>query len=72
MSPSDPVIITVARGDDIIMEAEGSYEILVLRESGRTKVTVQECCSTRVLCDRLDVEYMTINMPFIGIQAGED
>ena len=72
MSPSDPVVITVARGDDIIMEARGSYDILVLRESGRTKVTVQDCYSTRVLCDRLDIECMTINMPFIGIQARED
>lgn len=72
MSPSDPVVITVARGDDIIMEAEGSYDIRVLRESGRTKVTVQDCCSTRVLCNRLDIEYMTINMPYIGIQARED
>lgn len=26
----------------------------------------------RVLCNRLDIEYMTINMPFIGIQARED
>jgi hypothetical protein len=25
-----------------------------------------------VLCSRLDIEYMTINMPFIGIQARED
>lgn len=28
--------------------------------------------SARVLCSRLDFEYMTINMPFIGIQARKD
>lgn len=72
MNPSDPVVITVARGDDIIMEAEGSYDIRVAREGGRTKVTIRDCCSGRVPCSRLDIEYMTINMPFIGIQARED
>ena len=72
MNPSDPVVITVARGNDIIMEAEGSYDIRVSHESGRTKVTIKDCCSDRVLCNRLDIEYMTVNMPFIGIQAMED
>lgn len=72
MNPSDPVMITVARGDDIIMEAEGSYDIRVTREGGRTKVSVMDSRSGRVLCNRLDIEYMTINMPFISIQARED
>lgn len=61
MNPSDPVVITAARGGDIIMEAEGSYDI-----------RVADSRSGRVLCSRLDIEYMTINMPFIGIQARED
>ena len=72
MNPSDPVVITVARGDGIIMEAEGSYDIRVSHESGRTMVTIKDCCSGRVLCNRLDIEYMTVNMPFIGIQARKD
>lgn len=72
MDPSDPVVITVTRGDDIIMEAEGSYDIRVLREGGRTKVNIIDSRLGRVLCTRLDIEYMTINMPFIGIQARED
>lgn len=71
MNTSDPVVITVARGDDIIMEAEGSYDIRVLREGGHTKVNIIDSRSCRVLCTRLDIEYMTINMPFIGIQAKE-
>lgn len=33
---------------------------------------VQRENERRVLCNRLDIEYMTINMPFIGIQARED
>lgn len=65
-------MITVARGDDIIVETEGSYDIRVSHEGGRTKVNVVDSCSARVLCNRLDIEYMTINMPFIGIQARED
>lgn len=72
MNPSDPVVITVARGDDIIMEAEGSYDIRVSREGSRTKVSIIDSRLSRVLCNRLDIEYMTINMPFIGIQARED
>lgn len=72
MNPSDPVVITVARGNDIIMEAEGSYDIRVTRESSRTKVNVMDSRSGGVLCNRLDIEYTTINMPFIGIQARED
>lgn len=71
MNPSDPVVITVSRGDNIIMEAEGSYDIRVLREGSHTKVSVIDCRSGRVLCTRLDIEYMTINMPFIGIRARE-
>ena len=54
------------------MEAEGSYDIRVLREGGRTKVDIIDSRSCRVLCNRLDIEYMTINMQFIGIQARED
>lgn len=72
MNLSDPVVITVARGNDIIMEAEGSYDIRVVREGGRTKVNVVDSRSGRVLCSRLDIEYMTINAPFIGIQARKD
>ena len=72
MKPSDPVVITVARGNDIIMEAEGSYDIRVCREGTRTKVNVIDSRSGRGMCSRLDIEYMTINMPFIGIQARED
>ena len=72
MNPSDPVVITVARGDDIIMEAEGSYNIRVYREGTRTKVNIMDSRSGGVLCSRLDIEYMTINMPFIGIQSRED
>lgn len=69
MNPSDPVVITVASGDDIIMEAEGSYDIRVSHEGGRTKVTIKDCRSDRVLCDDLPIYNMTINMPFIGIQT---
>lgn len=72
MNPSDPVVITVTRGNDVIMEAEGSYNIRVVREGSRTKLNVIDFRSGRVLCSRLDIEYMTINMPFIGIQARED
>lgn len=72
MNPSDPVVITVARGDDIIMEAEGSYDIRVSHEGGRTMVAIRDCCSDRVLCYNLPIYNMTINMPFIGIQALED
>ena len=72
MNSSDPVMITVARGNDIIMEAEGSYDIRVMREGSHAKVNIIDSRSGRVLCSRLDIEYMTINMPFIGIQARED
>ena len=71
MNPSDPVVITAARGDSIIMEAEGSYDIRVCREGTRTKVNITDSRSGSVLCNRLGIEYMTINTPFIGIQAGE-
>lgn len=55
-----------------IQEAEGSYDIRVHREGTHTKVNITDSCSGRVLCSRLDIEYMTVNMPFIGIQARED
>ena len=69
MNQSDPVVITVARGNDIIMEAEGSYDIRVSHEGGQTKVTIRDCNSSRVLCDDLPIYDMTINTPFIGIQT---
>lgn len=69
MNPSDPVVITVARGNDIIMEAEGSYDIRVTHEGGRTKVTITDCRLNRVLCDDLPIYNMTINTPFISIQT---
>ena len=69
MNPSDPVVITVVRGDDIIMEAEGSYDIHVTHKGGRTEVTIRDCRSDRVLCDNLPIYNMTINTPFIGIQT---
>ena len=71
MNQSDPVVITMTRGNDIIMEAEGSYDIRVSHEVCRTKVTIIDSRSGKVLCNRLNIEYMTINMPFIGIQATE-
>ena len=71
MTPADPVVITVACGNDIIMEAEGSYDIRVVQDGGRTKVTVRDCCSDMVLLDRAVIGYMAVNMPFIGIQVLE-
>jgi len=71
MNLSDPVMITVTRGDDVIMEAEGSYDIRVTHEGGRTRVNIIDSRLGGVLCNRLAIEYMTINMPFIGIQARE-
>lgn len=72
MNPSDPVVITVVRGNDIVMEAEGSYDIRVYREGTRAKANIIDSRSGMVLCNRLDIEYVTVNMPFIGIQARED
>lgn len=35
-------------------------------------LVIMDSRSGKVLCSRLDIEYMTIDMPFIGIQARED
>lgn len=52
-----------------MQEAEGSYDIRVAHEGGRTKVAIKDCHSDRVLCDDLHIHNMTINAPFIGIQT---
>lgn len=76
MTPAEPIILTIIRGSECIHEKEGHYDIWTFSKGGGAMVSIRDCImpylQDLVLCSKLVIEYMTINMPFIGIQARED
>lgn len=69
MTPADPIILTISRGEEHIFEAEGHYDIWTMRTNGGTVVSIRDCITDEIIYDELSVEYVTISSPFVYIQT---
>lgn len=69
MTPADPIILTVLRGEDHIFEAEGHYDVWVHYIESCSVVSIRNCVTDEVVFDGLEFEWMKISNPFVDIQT---
>lgn len=69
MIPVDPIILTVLRGEDHILEAEGHYDIWVHYLEDCAVVSIRDCVTDEVVFDGLGFEWMKVSNPFVDIQT---
>lgn len=69
MTPAEPIILTILRGEERIFNAEGHYDIWTMRMNGGTVVSIRDCITDEIIYDELSVEYVTISAPFVYIQT---
>ena len=70
MTPADPIILTIRRGEDHIFEAEGYYDIWVhYIEENYVVVSIRNCVTDEIVFDGLGFEWMKVSNPFVDIQT---
>lgn len=69
MTPAEPIILTILRGEERIFNAEGHYDIWTMRMNGGTVASIRDCITDEIIYDELSVEYVTISAPFVYIQT---
>ena len=69
MTPADPIILTILRGEDCIFEAEGHYDIRVHYIENRAAVSIRNCVTDEVVFDGLAFEWMKVSNPFVDIRT---
>lgn len=69
MTPAEPIVLTILRGEERILNEEGHYDIWTMRTNGGTVVSIRDCITDEIIYDELSVEYVTISAPFVYIQT---
>ena len=69
MTPAEPIILTVLRGDKHILEAEGHYDIWVHYIEDCAVVSIRNCVTDEIVFDGLGFEWMKVSNPFVDIQT---
>lgn len=69
MTPAEPIILTILRGEERIFEAEGHYDIWMMRTEGEILVSIRDCITDEIIYDEVPVEYITLSAPFVYIQT---
>ena len=69
MTPADPIILTIFRGEEHIFEAEGIYSIWVHYKEDCSVVSIQDRVTDEVVFDGLGYEWMKLSNPFVDIQT---
>lgn len=68
MTPLERDVLTIVRGDEIVYNKEGIYDICTYPKDGGTVVSILDAVTEEVLYEGLPLEYMLVNAPFINIQ----
>ena len=62
-------VLTILRGDEIIYDEEGIYDIWTYSKDGGTAVSVRDAVTEEILYEDLPIAYMVVKAPFIAIQT---
>ena len=65
-------VLTILRGDEIIYDEEGIYDIWSYSKDGGTVVSVRDAVTEEILYEDLPIAYMVVKAPFIAIQTFEE
>lgn len=69
MTPSDPIILTIHRGEEHIFEAEGYYDIRVHFREDCSVISIRDCVTDEIVFDGLGYEWIKVSNPFVDIQT---
>lgn len=69
MTPAEPIILTIIRGDELIHEKEGHYDIWTFSRDGGATVSIRDCITDEIIFDGLPIGSMTVTAPFVYIQT---
>ena len=65
-------VLTILRGDEIVYDEEGIYDIWSYSKDGGAVASVQDTVTEEILYEDLPVAYMVVKAPFIVIQTFEE
>lgn len=69
MTPAEPIILIISRGDERIHEKEGHYDIWTFSKDSGAVVSIRDCITDDVIFDELPIGSMTVTAPFVYIQT---
>ena len=69
MTPADPIILTIHRGEEHIFEAEGHYDIRVYYKEDCSVVSIRNCVTDEIVFDGLEYEWIKVSNLFVDIQT---
>lgn len=71
MTPADPIILTISRGEKHVLEAEGHYDIWTIHTPEGTAVSIRNCITDEIVVEGLQIEWIKVSNPFVDIQTQE-
>lgn len=72
MIPPGHIILVISRGDKIIYEKEGVFNILSYTKGGGLAVAVRDAIEDKVIFEDLPCVAVNANEPYVQILAEED
>ena len=65
-------VLTILRGDEIVYDEEGIYDIWSYSKDGGAVASVRDAVTEEILYEDLPIAYMVVKAPFIVIQTFEE
>ena len=72
MSAPERDVLTILRGEAIVYDEEGVYDIWSYSKDGGAVVSVRDAVTEEILYEDLPIAYMVVKAPFIAIQTFEE
>lgn len=72
MIPPGHIILVISRGDKIIYEKEGVFNILSYMKDGGLMVAVRDAIEDKVIFEDLPCVAMNVDEPYVQILTEED
>ncbi len=72
MIPPGHIILTISRGDKIIYEKEGVFNILYYMKDGGPMAAVRDVIEDKVIFEYLPCVAVNVNEPYVQILTEED
>jgi hypothetical protein len=72
MIPPGHIILVISRGDKIIYEKEGVFNIVSYAKGGSLMVAIRDAIEDKVIFEDLPYVALSTNEPYVQILAEED
>lgn len=68
MTPAEKTYLTIIKGDEVVFEEEGFYDIWTFSKGGGPAVSIRDVDTDKVLYEELLIGSMVTSVPFVYIQ----